>query len=114
MSLWPARQDIGQPDGPPRPGRDGQHLRLQDLSPRIGLTYQLTKDGKTVARASYGRYYMPLTVEYLRRYGPDAPLVTTHPTAVTAFLGFADANGDGIIDLRIERRRAAARHVYGT
>jgi hypothetical protein len=31
----------------------------------------LTKDAKTVARASYGRYYMPITLENLRRYGPD-------------------------------------------
>ena len=45
------------------------------IAPRLGLTYQVTEDGKTVARASYGRYYLPLTAESLRRFGPDMPLV---------------------------------------
>jgi len=67
-------------------------------SPRIGVTYQLTKDAKTVARASYGRYYMPITVEYLRRYGPDCPLVTTDYTRYVVPWSVADANGDGYID----------------
>ena len=76
-------------------------------SPRLGLTYQLTKDAKTIARASYGRYYMPITVEYLRRFGPDAPLMTL----VTQFydqipFSIVDANGDGEID-SIETRAAA-------
>ena len=30
---------------------------FKNWSPRVGLTYQLTADGKTVARASWGRYY---------------------------------------------------------
>ena len=44
-------------------------------APRVGLSYQLTADGKTVVRAAYGRYYMPLTAEFLRRFGPDMPPV---------------------------------------
>ena len=36
-------------------------------------SYMLTEDGKTVARAAYGRYYMPLSIEFLRRFGPDVP-----------------------------------------
>ena len=68
-------------------------------SPRLGLTYQLTEDGKTVARASFGRYYMPLTVEFLRRFGPDMPqrrrtfeLYNVGPWSTV------DTNGDGFID----------------
>ena len=29
----------------------------QSLSPRLGFTYDMTGDGKTIVRASYGRYY---------------------------------------------------------
>jgi len=78
-------------------------------SPRIGLTYQLTKDAKTVARASYGRYYMPITVEYLRRYGPDCPLVTSVYQRYLVPFSVADANGDGFIDA--SETRASARWI---
>jgi hypothetical protein len=85
---------------------------FKTISPRIGLTYSLTKDGKTVARASYGRYYLPLMAEYLRRYGPDCPLVTRVYQQYSVPWNIADANGDGFIDT-IETRDAA-RHVYGS
>jgi hypothetical protein len=68
-------------------------------SPRLGLTYQLTSDGKTVARASYGRYYMPLTVEYLRRFGPDMPPQNTlFEVYYAGPWSVVDENGDGFID----------------
>ena len=51
---------------------------FKTFSPRLGVTYQLTNDGKTVIRANYGRYYMPLAVEFLRRFGPDMPFVDRH------------------------------------
>ena len=75
-------------------------------SPRLGLTYQLTKDAKTVARFSYGRYYLPITVEYLRRYGPDAPLVTRTWQWFNVPWAQADLNGDDFIDT-VETRAAA-------
>lgn len=78
-------------------------------SPRLGLTYQLTKDAKTIARMSYGRYYLPITVEYLRRYGPDAPLVTRTTEFYSVPWDQADLNGDGEIDTN--ETRAAARVV---
>ncbi len=85
---------------------------FKTIAPRIGLTYQVTEDGKTVARASYGRYYLPLTAESLRRFGPDMPLVSR------SFQMFevgpwdrVDTNGDGFID-SIETREAA-RLVHG-
>ncbi len=81
-------------------------------APRIGLSYQLTGDGKTVARASFGRYYMPLTAEFLRRFGPDMPLVSRKFQVFEVGPWSAvDTNGDGFID-SIETREAA-RKVYG-
>jgi outer membrane receptor protein involved in Fe transport len=40
-------------------------------SPRLGIAWTLTSDGKTVLRSHIGRYYSPLSVEALRRHGPD-------------------------------------------
>jgi hypothetical protein len=81
-------------------------------APRIGLSYQLTGDGKTVARAAFGRYYMPLTAEFLRRFGPDMPLVSRELQVYEVGPWSAvDTNGDGFID-SIETREAA-RKVNG-
>jgi hypothetical protein len=103
--------DIGNPTLLRKREGTGNVFDFKTISPRIGLTYSLTKDGKTVARASYGRYYLPLTVEYLRRYGPDCPLVTRQMQFYSVPWSIADANGDGYIDT-VETREAA-RHVYG-
>jgi len=84
---------------------------FKTLSPRLGLSYMLTKDAKTVVRASFGRYYMPITVEYLRRYGPDCPLVTRVYQRYSVPWDIADANGDGYIDT--QETENAARQVYG-
>ena len=89
----------------------GNIFDFKTLSPRIGLTYQLTKDAKTVARFSYGRYYLPITVEYLRRLGPDMPQQTTHFQMYEVPWSIADANDDGFIDT-IETRDAA-RTIFG-
>ncbi|HOC42412.1 MAG TPA: TonB-dependent receptor [Thermoanaerobaculales bacterium] len=40
-------------------------------SPRIGVAWDITGDDRTVLRAHAGRYYAPLSVEALRRMGPD-------------------------------------------
>lgn len=37
------------------------------VSPRVGLAYTLTGDGKTVLKASYGRYFLTLYGEYFGR-----------------------------------------------
>ena len=81
-------------------------------SPRIGLSHALTDDGKTVVRAAYGRYYLPLSIEFLRRFGPDAP----ETTLVTQMFEVGpwsdvDTNGDGEID--VQETRDAARKVAG-
>jgi Carboxypeptidase regulatory-like domain/TonB dependent receptor-like, beta-barrel len=81
-------------------------------SPRLGVSYMLTEDGKTVARAAYGRYYMPLSIEFLRRFGPDAPTMRL----VTQYFevgpwSAVDLNGDDYIDTA--ETRNAARMVSG-
>jgi outer membrane receptor protein involved in Fe transport len=41
------------------------------LSPRLGLTYGITRDAKTVFRASFGRYYAPLLGIYYYFNNPN-------------------------------------------
>jgi len=67
------------------------------FSPRLGVTYQLTKDGKTALRASYGRYYTPLGVESFGSTGPDGEI--TYSTTQYYLVPWAglDANGDGVL-----------------
>ena len=67
------------------------------FSPRLGLTYQLTKDGKTALRASFGRYYTPLGVESFGSGGPDQDRsYSTTQYFLVPWEGL-DANGDGVI-----------------
>jgi len=90
----------------------GNIFDFKTWSPRIGLTYQLTGDGKTVARTSFGRYYMPLTAEFLRRFGPDMPVVSRlYQTYMVGPWSTVDTNGDGTID-SIETLNAA-RKIHG-
>jgi hypothetical protein len=44
---------------------------FKNWSPRVGMTYALTSDRKTVFRASFGRYYTPIGVESFGGGGPD-------------------------------------------
>lgn len=71
---------------------------FKTFSPRIGLTYMLTKDGKTVLRANYGRYYMPLSVENLRRFGPDMPIVNRNNLQYNIPWDQVDLNGNNYVD----------------
>lgn len=43
-----------------------------NLSPRIGITYDLTNDGRTVAKASFGRYYSANIMQYFVTVNPNA------------------------------------------
>lgn len=106
-------------NGPPpvlsdREGTDNI-FDFKTFSPRIGLTYQLTSDGKTAFRASYGRYYMPLAVEFLRRFGPDMPLVNRTYQVYLIPWDIADINGDGYIDIygTPNEFQEAVRQIYG-
>ena len=67
------------------------------LSPRLGVTYQLTGDQKTALRASFGRYYTPLGVESFGSGGPDPD--RTYGTSQFYLIPWdgLDTNGDGAI-----------------
>jgi hypothetical protein len=103
-------------NGPPAVVRDrastGNLYDFRTWGPRLGASYMLTEDGKTAIRANYGRYYQPISVETLRRFGPDMPLVqrTVQLYSVGPWSS-VDTNGDGTIDT-LETRAAAGR-VYG-
>ena len=87
-------------------------FNFKTWSPRVGVSYQLTEDGKTVARASCGRYYAPLTAESLRRFGPDMPPVSRDfQIYEVGPWSTVDTNGDGSIDSW--ETLAAARRIYG-
>ncbi len=70
---------------------------FRNLSPRVGLTYALTRDQKTVFRASFGRYYTPIGVESFGSGGPnlDRTYVETMYYAVP-WEGL-DVDNDGLI-----------------
>lgn len=104
--LYTSQADIANPTVLRRRTGTDNIFDFKTWSPRFGLTYQLTKDAKTVARFSYGRYYTPITVEYLRRYGPDCPLVTRTLSYYNVPWALADPNDDKFIDT-IETRDAA-------
>ena len=75
----------------------GNLFDFKCFSPRLGVTYQLTKDGKTALRASFGRYYSPLGVESFGSGGPDQD--RSYSTTQYYLLPWddLDANHDGVI-----------------
>jgi hypothetical protein len=105
-----------QINGPPPVVRDRQStdniFDFKSWAPRLGLSYMLTDDGRTVVRAAYGRYYQPVSVETLRRFGPDMPSINrTIQFFEVGPWSSVDTNGDGQIDTL--ETRAAARRVHG-
>jgi len=109
-------------NGPPPVLRDRAStdniFDFKTVSPRLGLTYLLTSDGKTVFRASYGRYYMPLAVEFLRRFGPDMPPIDRAYQIYMIPWDIADSNGNGYIEIypfdgNPSELQEAVRQIYG-
>ena len=108
-------------NGPPDVLRDREAsdniFDFKTISPRLGVTYQLTEDGKTVFRANYGRYYMPLAVEFLRRFGPDMEMTNLYYQIYMIPWEIADRNGDGYIyqygNDDVNELRWAVRNIYG-
>lgn len=75
----------------------GDVFDFSTFSPRIGLTYSLTKDAKTVVRASFGRYYLPLGVESMGKEGPDQDMINRVTDYYLVPWDGLDVNGDGQI-----------------
>ena len=74
------RLDYSQGNYPPQKKRNSNEwineetihaMSFTMLSPRLGVTYDLTGDSKTVLRASYGRYYAPLLMIYYYFNNPN-------------------------------------------
>jgi hypothetical protein len=84
---------------------------LSTLAPRIGITFALTSDMKTVFRANYGRYFMPLNTEYLRRFGPDMPETEYHWIYYNIPFDLVDLNGNDYVDPN--EVDAATRLIHG-
>jgi len=100
-------------NGPPpvlrtRSGTDDV-FNFKTLAPRVGITYAITKDMKTVFRANYGRYYLPLSVEYLRRFGPDMEQATVHNLYYNIPFDLVDLDGD--LYISGDEAAAAARYL---
>ena len=55
----------------------GTHYTWNVLSPRAGLTARLTADGKTILRASFGRFTQGVLTGELEAFHPGASPITT-------------------------------------
>jgi outer membrane receptor protein involved in Fe transport len=75
----------------------GNIYDFKTWSPRIGIAWDLTGDGKTVLRAHVGRYYAPMSVEALGRFGPDMDETTQIYQFFHVMYNDVDVNGDGVI-----------------
>jgi len=72
------------------PGAD-PGVKFNNLSPRLGLTYNVTGDGKTLARANYARYY--------GQVGTGSIAGTINPVGTTTLrYPWVDLNRNGVAD----------------
>ena len=72
-SLSMPKESDKRPDNLPKPDWQSKpDIDWSVISPRIGLTYDITGDGKTVVKASYGRYACGLHYDYFIDTNPLA------------------------------------------
>lgn len=71
---------------------------FRTFSPRIGMALTLTEDQRTVLRAHVGRYYAPMGVESLRRFGPDMEPTLTETWIYYLPMSEVDLNRNGKVD----------------
>ncbi|HEU5163806.1 MAG TPA: TonB-dependent receptor, partial [Thermoanaerobaculia bacterium] len=81
------------------------------FSPRLGVIWTMTDDAKTVMRFNVGRYYAPMSVETLRRFGPDMEPAITETWRYDLPMSEVDLNKNGKIDF--EEVRPATRLLVG-
>jgi hypothetical protein len=87
-----APANAGLPDQLPAavfPGNDDWLQDWKNFSPRVGMSYALDESRRTIARASYARYYQQLAF---------GNVTVENPTAVGYIAyGWNDANGDRFV-----------------
>jgi len=59
-----------EPSGETIGGLPGNIWQFTNASPRVGLTYKMDQTGRTVAKASYGRYYGRISIQNFRDISP--------------------------------------------
>jgi outer membrane receptor protein involved in Fe transport len=84
-----------------REGTDNIY-EFDTFSPRLGFAWTLTDDRKTVLRAHVGRYFAPLGVETLRRFGPDMSPTRIETWQYMLPANQVDVNHNGMIDAPYE------------
>ena len=70
-------------------GSDGNLQEWKNFSPRVGVSYALDESRKTIARASYARYYQQLAFGDVSRENPTSSSYLAY--------GWNDANGDKFV-----------------
>ena len=90
------RLDRYQPFLPAQTGPDGQAFEAIDrvlvwrnLGPRLGLSYNLTGNGKTVLKANYGEYWLYPSADFVSGINPN-------PSLWSSTYRWTDANGNGL------------------
>jgi hypothetical protein len=63
----------------------GSEANWWNISPRVGLAYRLTSDGKTSLRAGFGYYYTPIQTSNMNPYTNIAPFAGTFTINDVAF-----------------------------
>lgn len=76
----------------------GNVFDFKTFSPRLGLAYTLTEDRRTVLRAHAGRYFAPMGVESLRRFGPDLEREKRETWLYFLPMSQVDLNHNGMVD----------------
>ena len=67
-------------------------MAFNDLSPRLGFTYDLTGNGRTIAKANYARYF--------GQVGNGGVAATVNPVAATTLrYPWTDVNNNGFADV---------------
>jgi outer membrane receptor protein involved in Fe transport len=80
-----------------RPG-SGDLYDFETWAPRLGINWVLTEDGKTVLRSHLGRYFAPVGIESLTRFGPNMPLRQRYYEWYDIMLWEVDLNDNGYLD----------------
>jgi len=85
----------------------GDLFTWNKVAPRVGLNYKLTSDGKTILRATAGRYYRPIILSELQGLHPGlgtSTLAAYNPATGTysTILSVTDPKANLAIDSNIE------------